>query len=413
MDYKNIASCLCCKNKKLKLILDLGHHPLANNYLKTLNDYEPTFPLTLNLCENCYHLQLGYAVKPDILFKNYLYVSGTTQTIKHYFSWFAKYTIDLFESKKLKNVLEIACNDGSQLDFYKSYGLTTYGIDPAENLYPISSKNHNIICDYFSHKYIDYYKQKNIDIIVAQNVFAHTDYPDNFLKYCKEIMNDNSLLFLQTSQADMIKNNEFDTIYHEHLSFFSIRSMYELSKKSQLFLIDVIKTPIHGNSNLFVFSKKNKSNKIQELMNLEKQQGLYNIDTYNKYAKKCYEIILKLNEKINELKNLNYKIVGYGAAAKGMTVLNFGKIKIDFIIDDNPLKQNLYTPGMHIPITNIDELDKLKNDKIAFLPLAWNFFDEIKSKIKLKRNNKNDVFINYFDLNKDQTPLDYFVQDKL
>jgi 2-polyprenyl-3-methyl-5-hydroxy-6-metoxy-1,4-benzoquinol methylase len=372
---------------------------LANSYLKTPDDNELIFPLELNLCENCYHLQLSHAVNPDLLFKNYIYVSGTTKTLRDYFAWFAEFTLSWFKNNPAKTVLEIACNDGSQLKYYKDLGLKTYGIDPAENLFKISSQDHEIVCDYFTDKYVDYYRDKKIDIMVAENVFAHNSYPIDFLKACKEILHDNSLLFLQTSQADMVPNNEFDTIYHEHISFFSINSMNEISKKVGLYLIDVIKTPIHGNSNVYVFSKKNTGqDRINQILKEESSKGLHGVSTYIRYAEKCHKIISDLETRIDEFRNAGYKIIGYGAAAKGMTLLNFGNLNLDFIIDDNPLKQGLYTPGMHIPITSIDELEKYTNEKIAFIPLAWNFFEEIKNRIKTKRNNDNDVFIKYFTL---------------
>ncbi len=399
MNSKKLTNCLCCEQLNLRLILNLGQQPLANSYLKTPDDDELIFPLELNLCENCYHLQLSHAVNPDLLFKNYIYVSGTTKTLRDYFAWFAEFTLSWFNNDSAKTVLEIACNDGSQLKYYKDLGLKTYGIDPAENLFKISSQDHEIVCDYFTDKYVDYYRDKKIDIMVAENVFAHNSYPIDFLKACKEILHDNSLLFLQTSQADMVPNNEFDTIYHEHISFFSINSMNEISKKVGLYLIDVIKTPIHGNSNVYVFSKKNTGqDRINQILKEESSKGLHDVSTYIRYAEKCHKIISDLETRIDEFRNAGYKIIGYGAAAKGMTLLNFGKLNLDFIIDDNPLKQGLYTPGMHIPITSINELEKYTNEKIAFIPLAWNFFEEIKNRIKTKRNNDNDVFIKYFTL---------------
>ena len=212
-DAKELNECLCCGSEKLKLVLDLNEQPLANSFKKTAEEDEPTFPLRLNICEECTHLQLSHAVNPDLLFKNYLYVSGTSQTLRDYFDWFAKRTLEYFEMPP-QTVLDIACNDGSQLNSFQALGLKTYGIDPAENLHVLSNANHEVVCDYFKEKYVYHYKNKNLDIITAQNVFAHNDYPLDFLLQCKEIMHDKSRLFIQTSQADMIKNNEFDTIYH-------------------------------------------------------------------------------------------------------------------------------------------------------------------------------------------------------
>lgn len=389
LEIKKLSNCLCCNYSNLIEVLDLGEQPLANSYKKLPEDLEPFFPLKLNFCKKCTHLQLSHAVNPDLLFKNYLYVSGTTNTLREYFDWFAKYIIKNFHSIPA-TVLDIACNDGSQLNALKSYGIKTYGIDPAKNLYSISSKNHEVVCDYFTEKYINYYKEKNLDIIIAQNVFAHVDYPLKFLDYCEKIMNKNSLLFIQTSQADMIKNNEFDTIYHEHISFFTPNSMKILADRANLNLIGIEKTPIHGTSYIFILSKS-KHNLL-----IHKDESLFDINTYINYSNKCHKIVKDLNNTINKFKKSEYIIAGYGAAAKGNTLLNFGNIELDFIIDDNPLKQGLYTPGKNIHIVSVETLKSLKNKKLVFVPLAWNFFEEIRQKIKLTRSISTDLFIKYF-----------------
>jgi 2-polyprenyl-3-methyl-5-hydroxy-6-metoxy-1,4-benzoquinol methylase len=394
-DAKQLNECLCCGSEKLKLVLDLNEQPLANSFKKTAEETEPTFPLRLNICEDCTHLQLSHAVNPDLLFKNYLYVSGTSQTLRDYFDWFAKETLTY--APDAKTVLDIACNDGSQLNSFKALGLKTYGVDPAENLHPLSNANHEVVCDYFKEKYVYHYKMKQLDIVTAQNVFAHNDYPLDFLLQCKEIMHDDSILFIQTSQGDMIKNNEFDTIYHEHLSFFNASSMSALACRAGLYLIDIRKTPIHGNSYMFVFKKTSEdTSRVNAVLAEEREQGLQDMNTYLAYADRCYTIVEDLKQTIMHYRTLDYLIVGYGAAAKGNTLLNFGDIHLDYIIDDNPLKQGLYSPGMSTPVVPIGKLDDYTDTKVAFVPLAWNFFTEIRKNIKNKRDREGDVFIRYF-----------------
>jgi 2-polyprenyl-3-methyl-5-hydroxy-6-metoxy-1,4-benzoquinol methylase len=394
-DAKQLDECLCCGSERLKLILDLNKQPLANSFKKTAEEDEPTFPLCLNICEDCTHLQLSHAVNPDLLFKNYLYVSGTSQTLRDYFDWFAKETLTY--APDATSVLDIACNDGSQLNSFKALGLKTYGVDPAENLHPLSSANHDVVCDYFTDKYAYHYGSKNLDIITAQNVFAHNSYPLEFLKQCKEIMHDRSVLFIQTSQADMIRNNEFDTIYHEHLSFFNASSMNALAQRAGLYLIDIRKTPIHGNSYMFVFKKAAEdTSKVNTVLAEERALGLQDMNTYLAYADLASTIVEDLKQTIMHYRMLDYLIVGYGAAAKGNTLLNFGEIHLDYIIDDNPLKQGLYSPGMSTPVVPIIKLDEYTETKVAFVPLAWNFFTEIRKNIKNKRDREGDVFIKYF-----------------
>lgn len=393
---KKLTECLCCGSKNLSMTLDLGVQPMANSFIDTPVEPEQTFPLVLYRCRECSHLQLSHAVDPDLLFRNYLYVSGTSQTLKDYFDWFSDYTLEFFTTKP-QTVLDIACNDGTQLNSFKSKGFTTYGIDPATNLHPISSANHDVILDYFTQEHVEYYKNKHIDVINAQNVFAHNSYPLDFLQQCKAIMHDDSVLFIQTSQADMVKNNEFDTIYHEHLSFFCANSMNELAKRAGLNLIDITKTPIHGNSYVFVFSKTaGPSTKVAQVLQEERNLGLQSTATYLEYAKKCQRVVEDLKDTIFAYRAEGYVIAGYGAAAKGMTLLNYGNITLDFIIDDNPLKQGLFSPGMHIPVESIDILDECKDINVVFVPLAWNFFTEIKANIKKKRNQDGDVFVRYF-----------------
>jgi len=397
MDYKRLNNCLCCGSNKLQLILDLNDQPLANSYKIKIDDVEEKYPLQLNLCKECFHTQLSIAVNPDLLFKNYLYVSGTSNTLNEYSKIFASDICQYY--KKLNdinptNILDIACNDGTQLNHFKDLKLETYGIDPATNLFELSSKNHNVICDYYQKNLFD----KKFDLILAQNVFAHNSDPFNFLLNCKEDLSDKGLIFIQTSQSNMIMNNEFDTIYHEHISFFNSNSMKRLSERVGLNLIDIFKTDIHGISYVFVFSKTHQASKnTTDMLNLEKEKGLYDYNTYLKYADNAKNIVSDLKKVIVDFRERNHHIIGYGAAAKGNTLLNFGDISLDFIIDDNKLKQGLHTPGTNIPIKDISELSKISTqESIIFIPLAWNFYKEISSKIKRNRNSNVDYFVKYF-----------------
>lgn len=395
-----LKECLACGSNNLKLILDLHDQPLANSYKLSKNEVQETFPLAINHCENCHHVQLTHAVNPDLMFKDYLYVSGTSKTMDEHFKWFAQYSREYFEfaNNGLKpiSVMDIGCNDGSQLDKYEN--IRTYGIDPAENLYAQSSKNHEVYLAYFSPEFLKKRREVNYDILVAQNVFAHNYDPLSFLQTAKEIMLDSSLLFIQTSQADMIKNNEFDTIYHEHISFYNINSMNELCKRVGLNLIDVTKCPLHGNSYIFVIGKNfNRNYNVQNHIDMERRIGLFNDVTYTRYANKCNAVVEKLKDEIYYCKKVGYVIVGYGAAAKGMTLLNYSGVNMDFIVDDNPLKQGRFTPGSSISIVSSEKIKEIADDKpILFVPLAWNFFEEIKRKIKTIRNNDIDKFLTYF-----------------
>jgi SAM-dependent methyltransferase len=397
-NVKKLNKCLCCGESNLELVFDLGQQPLANSFKAAAVEVELTFPLAVKVCRDCWHMQLTHAVDPAIIFKNYLYVSGTSRTMIEYFDWFSRFAVEyLPPAQQPAAVLEIGCNDGSQLNFFKKMGFETWGIDPAENIYPISSKNHNIVCDFLNDTSIDKVPAA-FDIIYAQNVFAHNDNPLEFLQLVRRKMNRNTLLFIQNSQCDMIANGEFDTIYHEHRSFYTHSSMQALCDRAGLHIIDFVKGTIHGGSGIYVISRDvEKPARLQNLLDLEAAAGLHKIETYHKWASNSQHIVNDLVACVNyQRKNQNRVIVGYGAPAKGMTLLNYAQIDLDFIIDDAPLKQGTFTPGRGIPVVGIEELEKYKHREICFVPLAWNFYDEIVGRIKRVRDYPGDKFVRYF-----------------
>jgi len=414
--YKIKDECRVCGAKNTSL-LDLETQPLANNYTRfdDVLDYNPyhinaeeKYPLHLYYCQECFHTQLNCVVHPDKLFKNYLYVSGTSQTLKNYFMYFAFATFTNYYNRlNLKNIselkiLDIACNDGSQLDAFRDFMSVKYpdiniisvGVDPAENIYnEISSKKteHDIYCEFFSQNTIDKLKNKynSFDIIIAQNVFAHIDYPKDFLIFAKQIMDDNTMLYIQTSQKNMILENQFDTVYHEHLSFFSANSMNLLCQQSELILNNVFESNIHGTSYIFEITKNvDAYSNTNDILRREKDVGLYSKETYDNYRLKCLKYRNDFTNKIIDYKLQQKNIIAFGSTAKSMTVFNFCKLNntyIDYMIDENPLKQNLYTPGSNIIVYDINILKELREGTVILIT-AWNFYNEIKNKIinKLK-----------------------------
>lgn len=400
-----LVLCLCCKTEN-KLFLDLNSQPLANNY-HDKNENCDVYPLRLKYCPNCFHCQLSHAVNPELLFKTYKYVSGTSQTGMTFFKDNATfidnyYTINSNFNKYIdKRILDIASNDGSQLDWFKQLGWKTYGVDPATNLAPIASKKgHHVICDFWNKNVAK--ELPIMNVITAQNVFAHTQYLDEFLEACKIIMDDKTLLFIQTSQKNMIINNEFDTTYHEHISFYNTKSMKTLVERNGLFLNRVLEAEIHGHSYIFEISKtKNNTNSnVSKYLKEEEEKGIYNEITYHTFNEKTQIIVSNLKQEINDFRANGYKCIGFGAAAKGQTVLCYGEINLDYIIDENPLKIGLLSPKMNIPIVSIDHFINDSNiqnngneDKYVILILAWNFATEIKEKIKKYKGNKKCIIL--------------------
>jgi SAM-dependent methyltransferase len=392
---KELKECLACGGINLLPAINLGDQPLANNFLREPGKNE-LYPLAVNQCADCFHLQLTHVVDPTVIYQDYAYVSGTSQTYLDYMWWFAKWTRE-YSNVQFGSVLDIGCNDGSQLDYFEKLGFLTYGVDPAENIHATSTaKGHRVVCGFWDEQSIGNLDNRQFDIVVAQNSFAHNPNPLAYLKLLQPLMKPNGLFFVQTSQADMVRNGEFDTIYHEHVNFYNINSMNRLCQRAGWELIDVVKTPIHGTSYVFVLAPNRvRREHVANLINME--ADLLNNDIYRAWAARARKISSEFSSRITLFREQGYHIVGYGAAAKGMTLLNFADVRLDYIIDDNPTKQGTYSPGQDIPVVSIKHLSRYNdNDKILFVPLAWNFFKEIKGRILKHRTNSNDRFLKYF-----------------
>lgn len=414
IDYKIITKCRVC-DKKTTSLLNLGNQPLANNYSRFSNtlDYnvchtniEETFPLHLHYCEDCFHVQLNCIVNPEKLFKNYVYVSGTSETLREYFEKFAQSSV-LRWSEINKNindihVLDIGCNDGSQLDAYKklsNFNIITVGVDAAQNVYEnISSKKieHDIYCDFFGDKVCKKinkkYSKNSFDIIIAQNVFAHLDNVNEFLYCVKELLSEKGILLIQTSQKNLIINDEFDSCYHEHLSFFNTNSMKILCEKNNLILNNVTQEDIHGTSYIFEITKNvYKMSNVVEILLKEIESEVYDKLTYTNYPLKCLKYKNELHNKLIDYKLQGKNIIGIGSPAKTQVTLNFCNINdsiIDFIIDENLMKVGLYTPGSNILITDFSILKNIDKNTILLI-MAWNFEKELHIKIKSKLKEYN------------------------
>lgn len=348
-NYKELNNCLCCDSDNLRTILDLGNQSPANNYNIT-----EKFPLKLNVCLDCSHAQISHSIDPDILFKDYPYMSGVSKTMLEYYDQFAK-------GVKGKTVYEIACNDGAQLDAFKKYGFQTFGIDPAQNLHRATlKKGHKVTCGYFPKDAMD----RTFDVIVAQNVLAHNPNPYEFLLGCKKIMHKDSILMVQTSQAKMIENHQFDTIYHEHISFFNSRSIAKLLSRVDMEMIghEFIKD-IHGGSDLFILKK------MPEI----------SIQDYSNFQLKCYDFAHELKESLK-----GKDVIIYGAAAKMVNLIRFTGITVISIIDDTPTKQGKQIDG--IPILPSNDLKHLMSG--TYILPVWNFYNEIKEKVEVNHKGK-------------------------
>lgn len=390
------ANCRVCKGRdNMAVLYDFGKQPNANHYLTCPDSQLDEYPLRLDLCRNCYHTQLSYTIPPEEVFSNYIYFSGTSNTMRDFFRDFADASIKESGGKPNGTVLEIACNDGSLLDWYKLRGWKTYGYDPAKNIYEISSaKGHDVTVGFWGVDAAPAYPP--LDIIVAQNVCAHVPDPVAFLTKCREVMNDSTILYIQTSQSEMIERGQYDTAYHEHLSFFTVRSMDVAAKMAGLCLDDVEKTAVHGSSYIFKLRLQSKTDITKnEVYKYEKEIGLYDDLLYYVYVEKVNELSSWLNKWQRKLREEEgAKLVGYGAAAKGMTVLNSFKwtMPLEYIADDSKFKQGYYATNHKYLICQPSKLSE-EDGLLAIYVLAWNFIDEIKARVKALRQGKPTYFL--------------------
>lgn len=389
------AACRVCKRtENMAVLCDFGKQPNANHYLSNPDNHLQEYPLRLDVCKNCYHTQLSYTIPPEEVFSNYIYLSGTSNTMREFFRDFANQSIDESGVKGQGNVLEIACNDGSLLDWYKERGWKTYGYDPARNIHAISSaKGHEVTVGFWGPDPVPEYPP--LDIIVAQNVCAHVPDPVAFLAKCKEVMSDQTVLYVQTSQSEMIERGQYDTAYHEHLSFFTVRSMEIAGRLAGLCLDGVDKTPVHGSSYIFRFKLQSNTDITQNaIYKYEKDIGLYDELQYYVYVEKVNELAKWLNTWQSKMIDRGIKMVGYGAAAKGMTVLNSlqNPLNLAYIADDSKFKQGYYATNQKYRIVAPNKLGE-SADPLAIYVLAWNFIDEIKERVGKIRTGSPTYFI--------------------
>lgn len=398
-------SCVVCGSRDLSTVLDLGAQPLANAFSTTLEESlrMQRYPLRLARCRKCHHTQLSHIVDRGHLFNTYRYRSGTSRTLREYFAWLARKVDNETTSvrERQKTVLELACNDGTQLNEFAAIGWRTFGVDPADNLAQLRSPNHTVFTGLWGITDARTYKglpqPDELSAIVAQNVVAHTTDPLLFLKATAEAMGLTTLLYLQTSQCKMHDYGQFDTIYHEHVSFFTLHSFRELARRAGLVIINYEITPIHGESCLLTMMRREsvKSLKIKDSFERglkdEKHRGITSDWFFVRYRERAHEIRQWVDDRVRAYHHASkYRLVAYGAAAKGMVMLHFLSTSqyFEFVVDDEPMKQNTFCAGTSIPVrptSALAEGDGHMGEKrsLVILVLAWNFFPEIASRVKV------------------------------
>ena len=379
--------CRSCGSFKLKRVISLGYQPLANNLLKNKNDKSEMFPLEMNYCQDCHNCQLSIVIDPKKMFTNYLYLSSTSKIFRDHFNKAAKSYIKQFNLSPNKSyIVDIGSNDGVGLKPFKELKFKKIiGIEPAKNLAKLANKeNIKTYNNFFDEKIFKKIK-KNADLILASNVFAHSDNLKMMAKCMLKLIKNNGVIVIEVQYLfNTLKDLTFDNIYHEHYNYWSLTSLVNFfnSFNAKIFKAEKINT--HGGS-LRVYIKKSSKVKIEksviELLKDEEKFGIKKYETYLNFAEKVYQIRKNVRKNISKLKKDEAKIVGYGSPAKATTALNFFGIsnEIDHIFEDNKLKHGKFVPGVKIPIIKKKILDNKPDIAVV---LAWNFFDDIKANNK-------------------------------
>ena len=384
--------CRSCGNTKLKRVVSLGYQPLANNLLKNKKEKSEFYPLEMNYCGECHNCQLSVAVDPKKMFSNYLYTSSTSKIFRDHFIRAAKKYIKDFKLKPKKSyIIDIGSNDGVALKPFKDLNFTKIlGVEPAKNLAKTANKNKIKTFNGFLNKKNLEKIKKGANLILASNVFAHSDNLQEMAECMFKLLDKKGTIVIEVQYLlNTLKDLTFDNIYHEHYNYWSLTSLDNFFNKLEAKIYRSEKIETHGGS-LRIYVSKDKNKKVEKnvkkLLEEEKIFGIKKYETYKRFGEKVYKIRENILENFNKLRKSNKKIIGFGAPAKATTALNFYGISdlFDFIVEDNELKHNKFIPGVKIPIKS---KKNIRNDNNTMIVLAWNFFADIKkNNSKLSKN---------------------------
>ena len=387
MDNQKPLACILCSSGKVEEFLDLGETALANQFLKRdeIDSHEPKYPLRVGFCHSCGHVQLLDAVPPRAMFENYLYISSASDTLKNHL-W--DLSDDLVRRHKLNSsdlVMDIGCNDATLLQGFKRHGVQTLGIDPALNLAEFTAGNG-------IDRYTDLFtattakdivaKHGNASLVTATNTFPHIQNLADFVQGMRTVLRPNGVFVIEAHYLlDIVEQVAFDTIYHEHVSYWALGPMQRLFEMNGMMVVDAERIPLHHGQIRVHVQRKGEGKvheRVTQILASEKAAGLDRFETYQRFAQRALNIKKSLHETLTAMASKGQRVAGYGAPAKGNTLLGFldiGPKLLPYIVDKSPLKQGLYTPGTHIPVVSPERL--LADQPDYVLLLAWNFADEI------------------------------------
>lgn len=383
--------CFVCKNENLFRFLSLGKQPPSDAFLKSkdLKKKEKIYPLDLYYCDNCGLVQLGHVVSPELLFRSYVYNTGTNNSLKKNFEELVINLVREFNLNEDDLAIDIGSNDGTLLSFYLPFKVKILGIDPSSVAKEAKVKGTPTIVDFFTKKLAVKVKARygQAKVITATNVFAHVKDLYDFMAGVRELLKSKGVFVSESGYLmDMVTRMQYDSIYHEHLRYYSLRPLQILFKYFGIEIFKVERMSTHGGSIRVYACYKGDyqiGSGVLELMEEEKKFGLYEKRTFIQFAEGVKKNREELRRLIFDIKKKGQKIVGVGAPAKGNTLLNYcglGANLIDYLVEKSPLKIGLFTPGQHLPV--IDEA-RLFNDQPEYaLLLSWNIAEELVAKLK-------------------------------
>ena len=384
--HQKRTCCRACESERLTLFLELGEQPLANAFLASVDEFatEAAYPLNVYFCESCSLVQLLDVIDPAVLFGNYIYVTGTSDTIATHNAAYARTVTGLLGLGPHDLVVEAASNDGSLLKEFKALGVGTLGVEPASNLAEVARQN-GIATEarFFNSDTARGLRQTygRAKAVIGNNVLAHVDDTIDFLRGARDLLDDGGMVIFEVPYlVELLDRLEYDTIYHEHLCYFSVMALQRLCESAGLGIARVDRVPVHGGSLRIYAAAQNGHTAGMDMADAERRAGLDSIDRYRRFAAEVARSREMLRDLLCRLRSQRRTLAGYGAPAKGNTLLNYCGIDTSFLpytVDKNERKVGLYTPGMHIPTRPVSALLGEQPDDV--LILAWNFAAEIMS----------------------------------
>jgi 2-polyprenyl-3-methyl-5-hydroxy-6-metoxy-1,4-benzoquinol methylase len=383
------AQCRFCSRSTLHSFVDLGLTPLSNAFVREehLGKHEAFYPLHAYVCASCFLVQLEQFESPEHIFGDYAYFSSFSSSWLAHAERYAHQVTSVFGLDEHSNVVEIASNDGYLLQYFKQSGIRVLGIEPAGNVAEAAiERGIPTIIDFFGSKLAaELARQgRGADLLIGNNVLAHVPDLNDFVSGMKRLLNENGIITMEFPHLlQLMLHNQFDTIYHEHFSYFSLLTVKHVFARHGLVIFDVEELSTHGGS-LRIYAKheadgtKQETERIRKLIEQERTYKLDTLQAYLVFSEQVKQVKRDIWKCLIGLKNKGKQVVGYGAPAKGNTLLNYcgvGKDVIDYVVDRNPYKQGLHLPGTRIPIHPPERIRETEPDVVIIMP--WNLSDEV------------------------------------